>query len=457
MKTQSLTRVLTGGVLLANLLCCVSYSVVATLHEMHGRRRAFDITLRGRADSLLGAVSSDAPTGNPLAMDTSQLTQAPDDVYQVLAPSGSVIAESSNLTPDLASALASQPAADYFDFTWGEKTYRALRLQRQTSGQDAITVVYAASTSDLRHEAVEAAEFYAKSSAALLLVVTVLVIWFLRSRLSPLKELAVRAGRVSVDSWDFDPPAEALRARELRPIATSIQTLLHGLRLSFERQRRFTGDAAHELKTSIAVLKSSLQLLTMRPRDASEYQAGVAELLFDIGRMEDLTEQMLTLARLEAEEVQSIQSVDLSRVVQSVTARMQAFAQVREIAMDIQANEPHLVTIQPKDADVLCSNLVMNALQHSPVHSVLAVSVRYAGSGTEVRVADQGEGIPSTALPHLFDRFYRVDASRSRQSGGTGLGLAICKAIVDRSHGKIQIESEPGKGTEVIVTFPGSL
>ena len=455
MKTQSLTRVLTGGVLLANLLCSVSYSVVATLHEMHGRRRAFDITLRGRADSLLGAVRTDAPAGHPLTLDPSQLTQAPDDVYQVLAPSGAVIAESYNVTPDLTAVLASQPAIDYFDFTWKGKTYRALRLQRR--GPDAVTVVYATSTADLRHEAVEAAEFYAKSSAALLLVVTVLVIWFLRSRLSPLKELAVRADRVSVDSWDFDPPTEALRTRELRPIAISIQKLLHGLRLSFERQRQFTGDAAHELKTSIAVLKSSLQLLTMRPRDASEYQAGVSDLLSDTSRMEELTEQMLTLARLEAEEVQSNQIIDLSRVVQSVMARMQSFAQVREIAMEVQANEPHLVTVQPKDADVLCSNLVMNALQHSPAHSVLVVSVRCAGSGTELRVSDQGEGIPPAALPHLFNRFYRVDASRSRQSGGTGLGLAICKAIVDRSHGNIRIESEPGNGTEVIVTFPRSL
>jgi len=455
MKTQSLTRVLTGGVLLANLLCSVSYSVVATLHEMHGRRRAFDITLRGRADSLLGAVRTDAPAGHPLTLDPSQLTQAPDDVYQVLAPSGTVIAESFNVTPDLTAVLASQPAIDYFDFTWRGKTYRALRLQRR--GPDAVTVVYATSTADLRHEAVEAAEFYAKSSAALLLVVTVLVIWFLRSRLSPLKELAVRADRVSVDSWDFDPPTEALRTRELRPIAISIQKLLHGLRLSFERQRQFTGDAAHELKTSIAVLKSSLQLLTMRPRDASEYQAGVSDLLSDTSRMEELTEQMLTLARLEAEEVQSNQIIDLSRVVQSVMARMQSFAQVREIAMEVQANEPHLVTVQPKDADVLCSNLVMNALQHSPAHSVLVVSVRCAGYGTELRVSDQGEGIPPAALPHLFNRFYRVDASRSRQSGGTGLGLAICKAIVDRSHGNIRIESEPGNGTEVIVTFPRSL
>jgi len=455
MKTQSLTRVLTGGVLLANLLCSVSYSVVATLHEMHGRRRAFDITLRGRADSLLGAVRTDAPAGHPLTLDPSQLTQAPDDVYQVLASSGTVIAESYNVTPDLTAVLASQPAIDYFDFTWRGRTYRALRLQRR--GPDAVTVVYATSTADLRHEAVEAAEFYAKSSAALLLVVTVLVIWFLRSRLSPLKELAVRADRVSVDSWDFDPPTEALRTRELRPIAISIQKLLHGLRLSFERQRQFTGDAAHELKTSIAVLKSSLQLLTMRPRDASEYRAGVSDLLSDTSRMEELTEQMLTLARLEAEEVQSNQIIDLSRVVQSVMARMQSFAQVREIAMEVQANEPHLVTVQPKDADVLCSNLVMNALQHSPAHSVLVVSVRCAGSGTELRVSDQGEGIPPAALPHLFNRFYRVDASRSRQSGGTGLGLAICKAIVDRSHGNIRIESEPGNGTEVIVTFPRSL
>ena len=457
MKTQSLTRVLTGGVLLANLACSVTYSVVATLHEMHGRRRAFDIMLRGRADSLLGAMRGDALMDNPITLDPSQRMQATDSVYEVLAPSGRVIAESNNVTPDLAAALVSQASTDYFDFIVRGTTYRGLRLQSRGAVPNPVTVVYAASTSDLRHEAIEAAEFYAKSSAALLLVVTVLVIWFLRSRLAPLKELAVRAARVSADSWDFDPPMEALRTRELRPIATSIQTLLRSLRLSFERQRQFTGDAAHELKTSISVLKSSLQLLTMRPRSATEYQTGVTDLLSDIGRVEDITEQMLTLARLEAEHPQPNQIIDLSRIVQSVTGRMQAFAQIREIAMDVQANEPQRVAMQTKDADVLCSNLVMNALQHSPAYSVLAVSVRGAGSSTELRVADQGEGIPPAALPHLFDRFYRVDASRSRQSGGTGLGLAICKAIVDRSHGNIQIESEPGNGTQVTVTLPRSL
>jgi signal transduction histidine kinase len=455
MKTHSLTRTLTGGVLLANLLCCVTYSVVATLHEMHGRRRAFDIMLRGRADSLLGAVRGFAPATHPVILDPSQLTQAPDDMYQAVAPSGRAVAESSNVTPDVAAVLMSQPAADYFDFSWDGEMYRSLRLQGRGPGAD--TVVYASPIADLRHEAVEAAEFYAKSSAALLLVITLLVIWFLRSRLSPLKELAVRAGRVSVDSWDFDPPTEALRTRELRPIASSIQKLLLGLKLSFERQRRFLGDAAHELKTSTAVLKSSLQLLTMRPRTADEYEVGISDLLTDISRMEDLTEQMLTLARLEEEEVPSNQIIDLSSVVLTVTAKMHAFAQVREIAMDVQANEPHMVMVQSKDADVLCSNLVMNALQHSPAKSVLVVGVRRVDSGIELRVTDCGEGIPHSALPHLFDRFYRVDASRSRQSGGTGLGLAICKAIVDRSHGNIQIESEPGKGTEVIVTFPGSL
>jgi signal transduction histidine kinase len=454
MKTRSLSRVLTGGILLANLLCSVSFSVVATLHEMHGRRRAFDIMLRGRADSLLGAVHSDSPAGRRFSMDSSLLAQPPGDAYQVLSPSGKIIAVSNNITPDLAAVLASQPASDYFDYTWRGHTYRALRLQRRGTTMDAVTVIYAASTEDLQHEAVEAAEYYFKSSAALLLVVAVLVIWFLHSSLSPLKELAVRAGRVSVDSWEFDPPLAALRTRELRPIATSIQSLLRGLRLSFERQRQFTGDAAHELKTSIAVLKSRLQLLTMRSRSATEYEMGVAELLADVGRMEDLTEQMLTLARLEAEEIQPNQTVDLSRVVQSVTARMQSVAQLREIVIDIRVTEQQNITMQPKDADVLCSNLVLNALQHSPAHSVLGVSLRSVQSGTELRIADCGEGIPSAALPHLFYRFYRVDASRSRLSGGTGLGLAICKAIVDRSRGTIQIESELGKGTEVIVTIP---
>jgi signal transduction histidine kinase len=460
MKTRSLTRVLTVGVLTANLVCLISFSIVATLHEMHGRRRAFDVMLRGRADSLLGAINNTTISGDPITLDAAEIAAQGGDLYEVVSSGGSVIAASSNITPALTAQLDRSPQQDYFDFDWNSIQFRAFRLQHRVAANSqtaTVTVIYAASTEDLKHEAVEAAYFYTKAGAGLLLVMAISLVLFLRFRLMPLKELAVRAGRVSVDSWDFDPPKGALRTAELRPIATSISKLLQGLRAAFERQRQFTGDAAHELKTSIAVLKSSLQLLSMKQRSAPEYEKGIAELGVDIRRTEDLTEQMLTLARLEGEGIQSNQTIDMSQTVRFVMDRLQAVALIREIELCTRTDEASNVRMQSKDAEVLCSNLIMNALQYSSSHSKVVASVRSIGGRTELRVADRGEGIAATSLPHIFERFYRADSSRSRRSGGTGLGLAICKAIVDRSGGSIRIESKLGGGTEVIVILPSEV
>lgn len=462
MRTQSLTRVLTGSVLLVNLLCSASFSVVATIHEMHGRRRAFDIMLRGQADTLLGELQTATDASHGLVISHAPSSTVPGEVFVALDESGNIIARSANASPEIVAAFRSNPAPQYFDLEWKGETYRVFRRyglrawsDREGDGHPlGLQVTYAATTADLRHEAVEAAQYYSIASLMLLLPLTVLLMWFLRSRLQPLKELATRAGLVSSAAWDFEPPEAALRVRELRPIAVSIEKLVRGLRLSFERQREFTGNAAHELKTSIALLKSSLQLLSMRQRTVEEYEKGLADLAIDVRRMEELTQQMLTLARLEEESSEPGQVVSLSTIVRSIVLRLTPFASLKRMRVTVSASETQSVRIREEDAEILCSNILMNALQHSPAESELIITVSNHLDMTELRVSDRGNGIPAASLPRVFDRFYRADPSRTRQSGGTGLGLAMCKAIVHRSGGSIEIASEVGKGTDVIVRFP---
>jgi signal transduction histidine kinase len=280
------------------------------------------------------------------------------------------------------------------------------------------------------------------------------LVWFLRRRLSPLQELAAIAGRVSTRSWEFVPPAAVLRTTELAPIALSMEELLRGLRLAFERQRRLTGDAAHELKTSIAVLKSSLQLLSMAPRTAEQYEAGLEGLQLDSERMEELVSRMLTLARLEEAAVEQSESCDLQPVVREVAERLRPLAELKQVVLEVSAAEARTVAMPAGDAELLCSNLIVNALQHSAANGRVSVVVQALDGVTQLRVADRGDGIPASALPHVFERFFRADHSRSRASGGAGLGLSICKAIVERSGGTIHIESAVGTGTEVTVTLP---
>ncbi|MGP8260448.1 MAG: sensor histidine kinase [Acidobacteriaceae bacterium] len=461
-RTRSLSRQLIGGVLLAELLCAALFSAVAVGHEMHGRRRAFDVMLRGRADSLMGAVQDAEDPEDNVTVDPTELVLPAQDVYEVLNPAGRVLGHSPASSSQLLAGLNSSHAPGYFNFRVNRERYRAVRfdgvrvIDREEHGgyRRTVTVLYAAPTREMWHGAVEAVWFYIAASALLLAVTGIALVWFLRRRLSPLQELAAIASRVSTRSWEFVPPASVLRTSELAPIALSMEVLLKGLQQSFERQRQLTGDAAHELKTSIAVLKSSLQLLSMAPRTAEQYEAGLEGLLLDCERTEELVSRMLMLARLEEAPAEQSESCDLRSVVRAVAERLQPLAELKQVVLEIKGNEPRFVAMSSGDADVLCSNLLVNALQNSSSYGRVSVVVQAHDGVTELQVVDRGEGIPHSALPHVFERFYRADRSRSRASGGAGLGLSICKAIVERANGTIQIQSVVGSGTEVMVTLP---
>ena len=464
MRMHSLTRRLIVAVLLAELLCVVCFSVIAILHEVHGRRRAFDIMLSGRADSLLGAVQdADDPEAN-VTVDRSELALPAQDIYEVLSPKSRLLGASPNAEPQALRTIASATTDGYFNVEIDGVHYRALRKQgvrvidRLENGgrRRPVSLIYASPTEHLRHELMEAVRFYVLSSLVLLAATGLLLALLLRLGLTPLRELAHSASRVSASSWEFVPTENAMRTRELVPIISSIRHLLAGLREAFERQRRFTGDAAHELKTSLAVLKSSVQLLALGHRKTEEYEKGLVDLAVDVQRMEDLTERMLALARVEEEPWKAAEVLDLGEVLRPLMQRLRAFAELKEITIRLVEQGPCLVSMHPSDAEILTSNLLMNAVQHSTPETEVTLSVTSRNGVAEIRVSDRGDGIPDSALPHLFERFYRADASRSRESGGTGLGLAICKAIVDRSHGSIGVESASGQGTQIVVTLPAS-
>ncbi|MDP9039373.1 MAG: HAMP domain-containing histidine kinase [Acidobacteriota bacterium] len=465
MTSHSLTRRLVTGVLLAELTCAAGLSWLAVWHEEQGMRSAFDIMLRGRADSVLGAIRDAEDIEDSVAVDPAELSVPAQDAYAVLTPQGQELSRSPGTPDDVIRALERPHQEGYYQIRAGHERLRAVRFigariidreQGQPGVRRAVVVLYASPSRQLWVSAVAAARYSVVASALTLALTAVVLAWFLRRSLDPLHFLADAAARVTVHHWEFQPPEAVLQARELQPIAASIRDLLAGLQFAFERQRRFTGDAAHELKTSIAVLKSSLQLLTMRPRAADQYQRGLSGLSVDLRRMEELVEQMLALARLEeADSMGEPQPLDLRQVVTNVAQRLEPLARAKQVKITVEAESyPASVAVLGDDAHVLSSNLILNAIQHSPAGGEVSVSVTTRGGVAELHVQDAGPGISSEALPRVFERFYRADASRSRHSGGAGLGLAICKAIVDRSNGTITIRSAAGAGTRVQVTLP---
>ena len=347
----------------------------------------------------------------------------------------------------------------------GGKRYRALRIEGirvVDPGEKGggivrhLIIFYGSPVDRVWSEIWEAVGFYAATSLCLLAVSGMLIFWLLNRGLAPLRQLAAEAAGVSVNSWNFVPPERARQIKELAPLTTALETVLTGLEHAFIQQRRFVGDAAHELKTAVAVLKSSLQLLTLKQRTALEYEQGIERCQLDCERLEETVAKMLTLARAETNSAPPTMAADLAEVLRQVSDQFESMAELKHLRIILLAAEPVLVDVDPEQLQLLCSNLLLNALQHSPAGSLVQATVQHDGTQAELTIEDGGEGIAPEDLPHVFERFYRSDPSRSRNTGGTGLGLAICKAITSRWQGTIEIASDLGVGTKVSVRLPAA-
>lgn len=511
-QPRSIAFRLIVAVLAVELLSAVLVVVLSFGYERHIHFHAFDVMLHGRADSVLGAVQDANDPADNVMLNQADLRLPPEDIYAVWDANGRLLGRSNNWqgtgnwqdTGDRQGAAPGPPAHPWGDFSQSEVNghrYRILRVQGSRTvdpGEHSggtlhqVTILYGSPTSHVWHAIRGAVEFYAAGSLFLLLVTGPLIAWLLHRGLLPLRQLAALASHVSVDAWQFSPPASAHSTPELAPLTHALESVLKRLERSFLQQRAFVSDAAHELKTAVAVQKSSLQLLNMKRRSPQEYQAGLERCLADSFRLEELVAAMLTLARAESSTPAEgpTPSADLAECIRQAVNQLETFAALRDVhvlvvpsatcqgttgyalgavpqgrqnedgALAPEESSPGIpVPMAPEDCTVLVSNLLLNALQHSPPESTVELRLAIEAQTAVLIIQDHGDGIPAEALPHVFDRFYRGDPSRTRNTGGTGLGLAIAKAIANKAGGSIELASQPdsnlpNQGTTVTVRLP---
>jgi len=286
-----------------------------------------------------------------------------------------------------------------------------------------------------------------------------LALWGIRRGLMPLQELATQASLVSANQWKLQVPEEAEQTTELRPLTDSMTTMLARLERSFTQQREFLGNAAHELKTPVAVLKSTLQSLLHRPRSSEEYRLGLENALEDLERLERLLQWMLRLARAEQWAHGALRRdlpvVNLGTTCEEAMERIRPLAATRHTRMELASSGPVMFRADPEDLQLVWVNLLENAVRYSPEGASVEVTVaKNNGGPARVMFQDHGVGIAKADIPHVFERFYRGDPSRARTTGGFGLGLAIAKALVEAYGGAIAVDSEPGVGTRMTVELP---
>lgn len=281
--------------------------------------------------------------------------------------------------------------------------------------------------------------------------------WLLSRRaLGPLARMAERARRISAERLGERLEPEPGGA-EVDLIRDAFNETLGRLERSFDQLRRFTADASHELRTPLTALRSVGEVALRRECSPGEYRETIGTMLEEVDRLTRLAGELLTLARAEAGPAQlKLEGLDLSTKAREVAEQLSVLAEERGQRIELELPREVLVRGDRIALRRALLNLVDNAIKYAPEGSVVTVRSGIEGSSAFVEVADQGPGIAPEHQAKVFERFYRVDASRSREMGGTGLGLSLVKWAAEAHGGSVDLRSEPGRGSRFRLSIPAA-
>jgi heavy metal sensor kinase len=243
---------------------------------------------------------------------------------------------------------------------------------------------------------------------------------------------------------------------ELGRLAVLFDEMLDSLQQTFEREQRFSADVSHELRTPLTVLKGRLAVALSQCRSATEYQDTLHSIEPEVERLIRLSSDLLLLSQLERRHPEHPETVDLSDLLAAIAEQVQPLADLKAIHLATIVPPNLLIQGHPDHLIRLFLNLLDNAIKHTPTHGKVQLTVQQQAQTYQIAIQDSGPGIAAEHLPHLFERFYRVESDRSRLTGGAGLGLAIAQEIAHIHGGSITVHSTPSQGTTFWVTFPVS-
>lgn len=243
---------------------------------------------------------------------------------------------------------------------------------------------------------------------------------------------------------------------EITRLANAFDEMLDRLETAFQRERQFTADVSHELRTPLTVIKGTAEV-ALRGNDPQEYAKALTTVDGEVDRMSNIINALLTLARADAGQQQlETETVNMKDLVEDACATFTPLAAKKGISLDTEAGAAVEVYGDQERLRQLLHNLVANAVNYTPRGGVITISLGNDGDWAKITVIDTGIGVPAGDLPHIFERFFRVDRARSRAEGGAGLGLSIVKWIAEAHGGKVDVRSEVGKGSEFTVWLPSA-
>jgi heavy metal sensor kinase len=442
------------------------FGVIVWLVAREAMTNDVDDFLRSKA-MLLGRLVSVGRLRMEPWIEQEMQVQERHFMLQVFDGSGTFRGKSSNLAASIPLSdevkRSEHPAGNAVVETiqWEGRSYRAATHPRREMWGDPV-VIYAQALMPLDNVLARERRLLAwlLTCGAAMLIAGGIASWYLSRQwlrsVASLEEAArgLASGELGIRRL-FVPSDDA----ELAALAKAFNQLIDRLEASHMTQQRFTADASHELRTPLTVLRGEIEVALRKPRSAEEYRDVLVSNKEEIERLSRLTENMLALAHVDVgDAITQHELVNVSEVCSTVINRLRNLAAERQMILQHEdtTTEPLSVNGDRVALERVIFNLVENAVGYSPTGENVTVRVSKAPPWIEIQIIDTGGGIAPEHLPHLFERFYRVDKARSRAHGGSGLGLSIVKALVEAHCGSVSVSSEVGHGSTFTVRLPAA-
>jgi len=432
------------------------YATLIFYFVSHNMSQFLDSQLRSDFDWALDMMQQ-APHGEVIPSDYKETGEGDSPWLQVLSPSGILVSASPEALRHPipgSDELATKPGERIVHVAKLNPPWRIMSGKATFDGKELVVQVARPVTpiqEDIRHFL-----YLLLLGLPFCIVLSGLGGYVLARRaLAPMDRMAeqarlITASRMS-DRLPVDNPND-----ELGRLSTVFNETLMRLQTSFDQMRRFTSDASHELRTPLTAIRSVGEVGLREKRNETQYREIIGSMLEEVDSLSRLVDRLLLLSRSETgDDMLSRVSVDLGALIEEVVAQLEVLAEEKRQSIVIEgaSNVPQWMGDRLVLRQALI-NLIDNAIKYTPEGGRIVVRAGHDENNAVIDVIDNGPGIPEELKGRVFDRFFRVDSSRSRGYGGTGLGLAIARSSVEVQGGKLSLESSNGGGSVFRITLP---